>query len=90
MRLSIRISKYDDKYNASLWTAKDSVSQSGEELFRTVAPLTKDKLIEVLDLLGFNRRDIFDSFDQAEGKSVDIGHPLFSKHSEKGDGGNKK
>lgn len=79
MRCSIRISKNDGEYIASLLAAKDSFSWNGEELLHTVTPLTKDRLIEVLSALGFHHRDILDAFDQADGKNLDIKHPLFTK-----------
>ena len=78
MRLVIKIVKNNSKYDALLLEVIDSVSDSKEkELWRTIKPLDKKRLMECLVFLGFHQRDIFDSFDQADGKCVDIEHPLF-------------
>ena len=70
----LKIIKVIDKYEAIIKDG-DNIS-SIKDIFKTAEALEKEYLNQTLLSLGFNQRDIYDAFDEADGDSINMKHPL--------------
>ena len=72
--MTINIQKINDRYIAEVTPPHGKNSH-----WKSAKPMPADSLIKELLNLGCHQTDIGDAFHMAEGKSVNIPHPLFER-----------
>jgi len=76
--LAIKIKIVENGYNA-----KVTPPHGNNSYWESTAPMTADQIIEQLLKLGCHQTDIGDALYEAEGKSINIKHPLYKvNHNE--------